>query len=356
MQAYQIVVILYGILVAQETSQSSVNQVEFDSRYARFMAGSTLDTKRQHIILYGGRDLSKAKTCDDLIIFSISNNTWSRIETDGDTPGALFGPAITYDEGTDSIFLFGGWPAEQTKPTADLWKLTLNSPKPKWTNLSPEGKRPKGRNGHVFVADSSKNRLLLHSGDRGTHPKYGFLPGKDLWEYDDRDNEWRKLEPTGDVPGPRWNHSGALDARGRRLFVYGGAGYEDDRAVIDQDIFCLDLDNLRWKRLSTKGKKPPPLQGATLTLNNDRNKLMLVGGLSLAPNGVPGLQAIMCYDIEAEAWEQIGKLETTRHGHAATADSQFNHIHILGGETTKERGNFLIRGTPLANRVVIDFP
>ncbi len=345
-----------GLIPAQISSHAEIKRFDYAPQFARFMAASALDTRRNHILIFGGRDLSTDRSCDDLLQFDIKDNSWKRLEPDGDSPGELLGAAMAYDEESDAVLIFGGWPAGEKQPSSSLSKLSLNFKNPRWSKLTPKGKRPKGRNGFVFVADSAKRRLLLHGGDRGTDPTRGYLPGRDLWEYDLDKNEWRKLDPTGDIPGSRWNHSGTLDLDGRRLFLYGGAGYEGDRGVIDQDVFCLDLDRLTWKKLPAKDIKPPPLEGASLTYDQKTKCLVLTGGLSLAASGSPGLESLMVYNVENQEWLRVDRMEGTRHGHAAVYDPASNRHFILGGETTKERGNFFVRGTPLPSAIVIKLP
>ncbi len=41
-----------------------------------------------------------------------------------------------------------------------------------------------GREGAATVLDAKRDRLLLHGGDGGLHPTYGYTPLSDLWAYD----------------------------------------------------------------------------------------------------------------------------------------------------------------------------
>src|SRR5262249_25588480 len=142
--------------------------------------------------------------------------------------------------------------------------------------------RPKGRNGAALILDAKRNRLLLHGGDGGPNSENGFTPLDDLWEFSLSKHSWRRLQTAGVAPEPRWNHARAIDDRVGGAYLFGGAGYVGERIVRDNVIFNLNLDDLKGGRLECKGSAPTPVEGTSLTFDEQQGALLVAGGLSLA--------------------------------------------------------------------------
>jgi hypothetical protein len=333
----------------------AVRPLAKDAPTAPVGAAATLDSKRRTMIVFGGVGPEIGEAPPALARLDLHTAKWSPMKVPEPSPQAVGWPSLVYDAKRDALFLFGGWPGGADQPSAELWMLPLGKEPSAWRRLAPAGSAPRARNGAAMVLDVKRDRLLLHGGDGGLHPTYGYTPLNDLWAYDLTAERWTRLEPTGQVPSPCWNHAAAISPAGDRMFIIGGGGYDvAGREVANRSGHVLDLEKLLCARLSARGDVPPPVQGATLTYDAGVAALVLVGGLSLAEEGEPGSTSVWVYTLKSGTWVEHERLfSTTRREHTAVYDPAGKRHVIFGGQTTQERRNFYAKGTPLYDTLAI---
>jgi hypothetical protein len=318
-------------------------------------AASAYDSKHGALIVVGGVDRENPGENPSVQRLDLGAGKWSRIEVAGPMPQGVVLPALVYDPKRDALLLFGGWPRGAERPSGGLWRLALGeSGKRAWKLVAGGDDAPLARNGCVMVLDAKRDRVLLHGGDGGPHPTYGFTPLDDLWAYDLAASKWNRLRPKGEVPEPRWNHAAVIVPEADRMYIFGGAGYVGEELVVDRQGFELDLDKLEWKRLAASEKLPPPLQGMSLTYDPRAEVLLVVGGMSMADTGPPGPTSAWLRDMKAGIWTECPRvMRLSRRGHAAVYDSRAKTHVISGGETVAWRGNFFAPGTVLHDTIRI---
>jgi hypothetical protein len=316
-------------------------------------AAEAYDSKRGAVVVFGGTDRENPEGTARVMRLDLGTGEWSTIETSGPAPKAVVLPALAYDPKRDALFLFGGWARGAGKPVAELWTLPLGvEGKTAWKLRSPTGNTPPARNGCVMLHDAKRDRLLLHGGDGGPHPEYGFTPLDDLWAYDLAGEKWTRLGPKGDIPQPRWNHAGTIVPQQDRIFIFGGAGYAGESLVLDRQGFALDIETLEWTQLGASEKLPPALQAMSLTYDPRADVLVVVGGLSMEETGPVGPTRVWLRDMGKDTWiESTQKLRLTRRGHVAVYDPRAKTHVICGGETVTWRGNFFAPGTRLRDTI-----
>lgn len=325
--------------------------------WSRRGAAAAFDEQRGEMLTFGGVS-SEGKTEPRLLAFSIERKAWRAIEPKGPQPEAISKPSLAIDARNDTLYVFGGWSRGAEAPSDELWALNLKEADSRWRRLKPAGESPRGRNGAVLVSDLARKRLILFGGDGGPHPENGFTPLDDLWAFELEPQAWRRLAPTGDKPTPRWNASGAVAGAGADavLYVYGGGGYVNNRVIDDGNLYALDLAKDHWLRIEAERRRPPVLQGATLTWDDKARRLLLVGGLAHDPRGEPGLTKIWSIDPQRSSWtEHDAALGSTRHDHVAIYSKKTRAHIIVGGRTAVEAGNYYNKGTALTDYVVIRF-
>ncbi len=312
------------------------------------------DSKR-HRALFFGPDADSEGMPARLLCFDLKSERWTEPKPDGPRPNGAVGPAVAYVPRQDALYLFGGWAKGADGPSDDLWRLDLAEEESlRWKQLESAGPGPRARNGACMAVDDAGNRLLMHGGDGGPHPTYGFIPLDDLWSYDLAENRWTRLEPSGAAPEPRWNHAATIDRERRILYVFGGAGYTAAGLVTDNEVFALDLRSLKWRRLPAKGRPPLPVEGATLTFDAPANVLLVAGGLRLAQSGSAGTTDLWCFDLKRSRWSSLkNKLGEERRDHAGVYDPLGRRHILFGGQTAVERGNYYKHGEPLSDAVSI---
>lgn len=352
-----IISLFAGTPVLAETHlRISAQALDADAPVALVGAGATRDTRRNRVIVFGtNRRRSPSGQFESFTLgFDLGTNKWSRIETTGPGPTGSGHPGLTYVSGEDALYLFGGWTPGASNPTAELWRLELSGGGPRhWEQLPQQGDWPPARNGMVFVADEPRGVLLVHGGDGGPRPKYGFTPLDDLWSFDLKKRTWTRIDATGDAPKPRWNHTSAIDPLGGKLYVFGGAGYvlsPKPAQVADAEIHVFDLTSHEWSTMPKQKHMPRPVEGTSMTLDPDAHALVVVGGLALATKENPGTQRVYCFDLVRKKWIRSKPvLKNKRRDHVGIYDPIGHRQVIFGGQRVVESGNFYAAGQPLAD-------
>lgn len=345
-----------GAEAADPRYEVRIKQCKRETPTAAIMAAAAYDGKRDALLVFGGMDPDQPDAHPALWRLDLESEQWKILEVAGRTPMAVIGPTLVYDSKRDALFLHGGWARRAEAPSARFWMLSFgDADRPTCRALADDGARPRARNGAVMVLDADRDRLLLHGGDGGPHPQYGFTPLDDLWAYDLGTKRWTCLEPQGDVPPPRWNHCAAIDRQGKRMFLFGGAGYTDETLVLENCMYELDLERLVWSRHTQGGECPVPVQGATLTYDAGAGVLVLLGGLSMADSGPAGDTSVWLFDPGKRSWtKQAGLLRNTRRSHTAVYSSRRKTHIIVGGEAPKVRQNYYEHGRPLRDTLLLE--
>ncbi|TWT45918.1 hypothetical protein RAS1_23540 [Phycisphaerae bacterium RAS1] len=165
------------------------------SPFAHILGTATFDTRRGRMLVYGGKDPARPDATPLLRSFDPTTSAWRTIDTRGPAPSGVAKPGFVYDAVTDAVYVFGGWALGADAPLDELWTLSFADARPgAWALVASEGPRPPARNGAVMLLHSSRRRIILHGGDGGPHPTYGFTPLDDLWTFDLNARRWSKLE------------------------------------------------------------------------------------------------------------------------------------------------------------------
>ena len=186
-------------------------------------AAAAFDTKRERVIIFGNLAPPNEDKKPGLITYDPGRDEFGMIGTAGDSPSGVTYPSMVYDPKRDALYLFGGWGQHATGPTDEFWTLSLgDGGRRSWRRLSNQKNAPPARNGGVMVIDLPRDRLILHGGDGGPHPQNGYIPLDDLWSYDLKIGQWKRLVPNGTPPDRRWNHCAAIDQDSGSMYVFGG--------------------------------------------------------------------------------------------------------------------------------------
>jgi len=147
----------------------------------------------------------------------------------------------------DSIYIHGGYNAmdldrSENKPSLDeVWELKLESRT--WKRLSTTGDSPGPRSGHVIFAH--KDSLYVWG---GVGPS-GFADTK-TYRLDLATCCWQAMKTKGaSRPSNRENHAGVM-YRGK-FYMAGG---ETRVGGVSDEMWCLNMDNMKWTMLKP-GKK-----------------------------------------------------------------------------------------------------
>lgn len=202
------------------------------------------------LVLFGGfNECFDETSCEhlfynDVYHYNLYDKTWREADVSGEkpTPRAFLGSA-SYDLG-DALVIYGG-----TRYSADfssyeifddLWRYDRQVQQ--WQRLEPTNEGPGPRSGAgmtVFGHD-----LYLFAGIDHT-----FTPHNDLWRYNMLTNTWTQVIPDGEETSPPVRYLAPLERYGRRLCLNGGNIDPSQLGVQREDSWCYDLATNRWERI-----------------------------------------------------------------------------------------------------------
>jgi N-acetylneuraminic acid mutarotase len=250
-------------------------------------------------------------------VYELSTDTWTDLGHGVNAPPERSGQAVVYDSRSEKVILFGG--GRETLLN-DTWAYdpSVNT----WTELDPAGDVPSPRSGHSMVYDSRSGRLLLFGGCDGNRV-FG-----DTWGYDPSANAWGKLEPTGESPPGRVQHSMVYDLRSSKVILFGGMTTEG----AGDDTWAYDPTANTWTELHPAGNSPPPRSGHSMVYDSRSDRVILFGGWNSGSPGV--LNDTWAYEAAANTWTELspgGNLPAARGGHAMVYESVSGKVVLFGG-------------------------
>ena len=265
---------------------------------ARDFPAAAYDSRRQHMVMFGGR-VGAGETWE-------YDGKWTRSYPTNSPPPRLF-HAMTYDSARHRVVLFGGRTSGGTTALADTWEYDGNT----WTQIVT-AISPPAREHHALAFDSARNVVLCFGGNGG-----GYLA--DLWEYDG-DNWQQATPPTspparrsctlvydrsraravlfggmksrfewlGDTwewtpagkwvqinppvsPGSRAYHGMVYDSARRRTVLFGGA------PPVGPQADTWEFDGRSWTELNPSSS-PPERVAAAMVYDTARQRVVLFGG------------------------------------------------------------------------------
>lgn len=178
---------------------------------------------RSYMVIWGGANPSDTNEMHTIRLDTIGSEAWATItQTSAPSVRSYMNGHLTATPGTDSsnnyIYLFGGWAAARSNL---LVRCTFDVDAPTavtWTTMTADGAggSPSARSGVVMDYKASTNKIYLFGGYNGTTML------SDFWEYDVTGNSWTNTSPTGTAPAGREVASGGYDSVNNRFWYTGG--------------------------------------------------------------------------------------------------------------------------------------
>ncbi|CAK4087535.1 unnamed protein product [Aphanomyces euteiches] len=246
---------------------------------------------------------------------------WTKIECAGEAPSRRSGHTLTI-VGSNG-FLFGGCDyAEPPGPTNDLFQLRIHTNGGcDWSRI-PFRKGPLPRWKHT--ATIVDNKIYLFGGFHNATTRF-----QDVWVFNPITMEWSQPVPqptprTGSMqsltktggawpgcPAPRGGHSACLI--NREIYIFGGYGGQGYSRRDFDDLYALNVDDMTWNKVSTKGKGPDRRSGHQACAVD--TKLFIFGGW----NCTTQFNDLFIFDTETSCWSNIEGM------HMSHASPRWNH-------------------------------
>lgn len=177
-----------------------------------------------------------------------------------------------YDQVRRQLVVFGGRMGRRAYSN-DVWVLSADG-QARWERLVAAGEPPSPRVGAAAVLDPSRDRILIFGG-RDVAGMYL----NDLWELSFRGRPaWSLIRTAIGSPSGRYHHTLTLDPERDRLLMFGGWDGSPKN-----DLWQLLLEEMTWTPVATSQPAPNPRQGHTAVCCPDLHGIVVYGGARLLP-------------------------------------------------------------------------
>jgi hypothetical protein len=221
---------------------------------------AVLDADRDRLVVIGGR-VGFASSIDEVWAYSFADGSWKQLQK---------GPSARHDipAATDGkkAWVFGG-AGGFLQSLDDLWELDLASET--WTQLPEPGARPAARTSGAL--EFYQGALYLSGGHDATKVQ------RDSWRYDLAAQSWQKLGESGElIGGAHFGH--ALDVACASLMFSAGDNLDNYNVAFTDGLVLGASPRITILKTSNL---PPPRDHPSMIMDAKRRRLVLYGGGSL---------------------------------------------------------------------------
>jgi protein phosphatase len=196
--------------------------------------------------------------------------------------------------------------------------LSDGEEKCKWITLNCSGTSPGKRYGHAMVY--AKPYIAIFGGNMGNKIT------NDIWiiNIDEPRLEWKKLEPTSELPPPRMYHTAAVCKYGGAagmIVIFGGRS--DGSSALNDTWGLRKHRNGSWDWVNAPYRNNVvPLRRFQHTMAFFNNLMILLGG-----RGDENLKTIPIevYDTESSEWNKLASFDKFRHASWIVDNYLFTH-------------------------------
>ncbi len=231
----------------------------------RIHSGMVYDAARGHTVLFAGYGLfAPAESYNDTWVWD--GSAWTEVTPAGPSPLGRNVNRLVYDVAREQVVLFGGRDPSSTTVFDDVWTWDGAV----WSEPAPQAD-PGPREQHAMAYDAVRGRTVTFGGvSSGT-----LLT--DTLEWDGR--EWFDVTPAGASPSRRTQYALAYDPVRKRVVLFGGGDPVTRTTLAD----TWTWDGTTWVDV-TPASSPPPRRGAELAFDTARGRLLMFGGCAIYPD------------------------------------------------------------------------
>ncbi|MBK8691002.1 MAG: hypothetical protein IPN17_01535 [Deltaproteobacteria bacterium] len=172
----------------------------------------------------------------------------------------------------------------------------------RWTRLTPNV-CPSARSRTAYALDARRRRMLVFGGRSRAGATGAYTLYRELWSLDLAEGRWELLGPKGEIPAARANATLVVDAASDSAILFGGNTSTDGaRFTPRNDTWRLNLATLDWSRVTAAS--PPPARQFHAAVVRDGAMIVLGGGDANAFTG-PFLTDAWRLDLAASRWSRL---------------------------------------------------
>ncbi|TMQ60857.1 MAG: hypothetical protein E6K72_00215 [Candidatus Eisenbacteria bacterium] len=276
------------------------------------------DAPRQRMVVFGGEGWDDPTMSDVRSLDLSGPPTWSLLAITGPEPAGRASHSAILDPARDRMIVFGGREGTNARLLADAWSFSLAGT-PAWTQLAPTGPPPGKRSSHTAIHDPVRDRMIVFGGYDSA-----LVYHNDVWALDLATDAWQELHPSGTPPTPRVEHCAVYDPVRDRMLVI--AGFDRVTGFLNT-VWALSLaGGESWSELTPAGP-PPPTRDGSAVYDAARDRVLLYGGSSAAPD---------VYALELSGEPTWLALPAPAHvpprgGHSAIFDADHDRMVVFAG-------------------------
>lgn len=199
----------------------------------RLAGAAVYDPMRQRFVGFGG---TVGVPVDTWVLNLQGLANWQPLPAVGTRPNGGYGMTSVYDAKGDRMLIFGGSTSDSYYgANNDVWELTLRGD-PQWNLITTTGTRPVPRRSGAAIFDPLRNRMVIYGGFDAVPGSDQFLGDAWALDFDSSPPEWTQLSPAGTIPPGRDAMSAAYDPLHDRMILYGGwsgTNYLGDTQYLD---------------------------------------------------------------------------------------------------------------------------
>ena len=160
----------------------------------------------------------------------------------------------------------------------------------------------------------------------------------DLYIFDIKSSRWTLKQAIGTIPSPRYKHQSVN--YGNKMYVFGGGLYDPPPG--DIDVYCLDVELLKWERVKCHGQIPPSrIAHTAVQYSTGDHRVFLFGGRDHTGSRLSDLCE---YNLITHTWKELppqpNQPDPRDFHSAAMRDGE---MFIFGGSNGHERNNQVYR-------------
>jgi len=239
----------------------------------RYALSAVFDAKNKRVLAWGGETnvfengrFTRFVFHDGFRVFDLESGKWTDLKANGAAPSKRAYAGMAISEKTRRVYLFGGF---APKFLNDLWEYSLD--KNAWNKIKPKGLTPGVRDAMGCTFDEETQTLWLFGGLASFQPMKGVA---DLWKWNPKNNKWTEIK-RGGGPWPEARFVGSFHAIGNgKALLYGG--YAGSGRGVFGDLWELDLETGTWKKLPSP---PAPNAAAASLWNPAIQRLVVLNGI-----------------------------------------------------------------------------
>lgn len=211
-----------------------------------------------------------------------------------------------------------------------------------WTTHKSKGAVPSARSAPAVGALGK--HVYLFSGVFDSITADPHVCYNDLYRFDTKSDQWRRLTPIGPLPPARAYAASASHPASDRVFVFGGAFYSSpfyaDFSVYD-DLWAYEAKRNRWSQINANNAGPSARSRPAAWMVG--NNLYIFGGIN-AYFGT--MNDLWVYSLDSNSWSELipdgaAGSPPSRHEAMSGTRVQNGELLIYGGETVDETFTFV---------------